>query len=144
MAVRRGIPMKPRRWSEFEKTTMPMNQSHTWVRASRRLHSARPLTTGTSQYVIPMNVSVTAVPTVRGRGPGIQAVWCTTRFRLRGVDQPADAPEGEQQHGEHLRRHRGITPRKPSEPHDESPPASRPSAALERGHHVEEREQAWE
>src|SRR5215813_10750335 len=31
MAVRRGIPMKPRRCSELENTTMPMNQSQIWL-----------------------------------------------------------------------------------------------------------------
>lgn len=53
---------------------MPMNHDQACHRAAVLLHSCLPVMYGNIQYRMPMKVKVTAVPTVKWKWPGTQAV----------------------------------------------------------------------
>jgi hypothetical protein len=63
---------------------------------------------------------------------------------IGGIHQAPNAPEGKQQHRQHLRGEGRITPGQLGKPGQQPAPATRPGAAFQGGHHVEERQQARE
>src|SRR3972149_8233206 len=91
-----------------------------------------------------MKVRVTAVPTVRWRCPGIQAVLCTTRFTLKeALMSPPTPPKVKSSMARTCAASEGSP--QGSFPNQATHPfAPRPGPVLQGGDHVEEGEEARE